>query len=255
MKIAVTGKGGVGKTCISALLAMLYAEEGRRVIAVDADPDPSLNFYLGFPPGTEVTPIIKMKEMIAGRMGTSPGERSAYFRMNPRVDDIPEQYSLVKGNVRLLVMGTVAGAGTGCTCAENAFLRELLNHLLLDREEVVIVDLVAGVEHLGRGTAEGVDAMVVVTEPNLPGLETSRRILKLAPGLNIPSLPLVANKVASGEEMDLIQAHFPDKKIAAWIPYSDTFRLRAGSGQDITRVDPAVLEEVIKLKQAIDKEL
>jgi CO dehydrogenase maturation factor len=252
MKIAVAGKGGVGKTCVSALLALLFAEDNRRVIAVDADPDQSLGYYLGFPSDREIKPIIDMKEMIAERMGTLPDAPSAYFRLNPKVDDIPEAYGLEIGNIRLMVMGTVAGALKGCTCAENAFLRQLLNHILLDRDEIVIVDLVAGVEHLGRGTAEGVNAMVIVVEPTLPSIETARRILKLAPELGVCLMPLAANKVAAEEDRRLIEEHLEDQEIYAWIPYSRPFRVKAGSGENLLALDPAVLKEAKKLKQAIE---
>jgi len=193
-----------------------------------------------------------MKEMIAQRMGTMPHEPSAYFRLNPKVDDIPEEYGLEKGNIRLLVMGTVGGALKGCTCAENAFLRQLLNHILLDREEIVIVDLVAGVEHLGRGTAEGVNAMVIVVEPTVPSIETARRVLNLAPDLGVCLMPLVANKVATEEDRQLIEKHFQDKDIYAWIPFSPDFRVKAGSGEDLLSLDPGVLSEAKKLKEAIE---
>jgi CO dehydrogenase maturation factor len=252
MKLAVAGKGGVGKTCVSSLLALLFAEDNRRVIAVDADPDQNFGYYLGFPPDRAIKPIIDMKEMIAHRMGTVPDEPSAYFRLNPKVDDIPDEYGLEKGNVRLLVMGTVAGALKGCTCSENAFLRQLLNHILLDREEIVIVDLVAGVEHLGRGTAEGVNAMVIVVEPTLPSIETARRILNLAPDLGVCLMPLVANKVETAEDRKLIADHFEDKEIYAWIPYSRPVRIKAGSGGDLLTLDPEVTEEAKKLKQSIE---
>jgi CO dehydrogenase maturation factor len=252
MKLAVAGKGGVGKTCVSSLLSLLFARDNRRVIAVDADPDQNLGYYLGFPGDQAIKPIIDMKEMIAHRMGTMPDEPSAYFRLNPKVDDIPEEFGLEKGNVRLLVMGTVAGALKGCTCSENAFLRQLLNHILLDREEIVIVDLVAGVEHLGRGTAEGVNAMVVVVEPSLPSIETARKILNLAPDLGVCLMPLVANKVETEEDRKLIEENFEDKEIYAWIPYSRSYRVKAGSVDDLLSLDPAVLAEAEKLKEAIE---
>src|SRR4030067_1165447 len=162
-KIAVAGKGGVGKTTFSGVLARVLAAAGEKVYAIDADPNPTLGQVLGFPEElmAQVVPIVQMADLIEERTGARPGESGAYFRLNPRVDDIPERFSVAYQGVHLLEMGTVKGAGAGCVCPENTILRALVTHLLLRERETVIMDMVAGVEHLGRGPAAAVGALSV----------------------------------------------------------------------------------------------
>jgi len=161
-KIAITGKGGVGKTTLTSLLAYIYAERGQKVLAIDADPNANLASALGFPVevATKIAPIADMQTLIYERTGAKPGEFGGFFRLNPRVDDIPDRFSAEWRGVRLLVMGTIKGGGTGCVCPESALLKNLVRHLLLQRSEVIILDMEAGIEHLGRGTAGAVDAMM-----------------------------------------------------------------------------------------------
>ncbi len=151
-KIAVSGKGGVGKTLFSSLLAYILAEEGRIVYAIDADPNPTLAQALGFPDELvkQVVPIVAMSDLIEERTGAKPGEYGAYFKLNPRVDDIPARFSVVYRGIHLMQMGSVKGAGMGCACPENTMLKALTTHLLLREKETVIMDMVAGLEHLGR---------------------------------------------------------------------------------------------------------
>lgn len=165
MKIAVSGKGGVGKTTLTALLCTSFHRAGYRVTAVDADPDANLASTLGFPEPDTITPIVELKELIAERTGTEPGSMGTFFKLNPRVDDIPDKYGVTHNGIRLLVMGMIKKAGTGCYCPENALVRELVGHLLLGKDDVVIMDMEAGIEHLGRGTAGDVDAFIIVVEP------------------------------------------------------------------------------------------
>ncbi|MBN1797551.1 MAG: AAA family ATPase [Spirochaetales bacterium] len=207
MKIAVTGKGGVGKTTISGLLARAYNDLGNRVMLIDADPDMNLAGVLGIPEQTAITPIIELKNLIADRTGTEPGRSAPLFKMNPRVDDIPEKYSFDIRGIKLLVMGTVRGGGAGCACPENAFLKSLLSHLFLARDECVIVDMEAGIEHLGRGTAMGVDMMLIVAEPSKSSLDTAGRIQRLAKEIGITKLTVLVNKVKNSEESDYMKAN------------------------------------------------
>ena len=182
-KIAVAGKGGVGKTTFSALLSYVLATGGETVYAIDADPNATLGQALGFPPDllAQLVPIIDMKDLIEERTGARPGESGAYFRLNPRVDDIPARFSVSHRGIRLLEMGAVRGAGAGCVCPENTMVRALVSHLLLRERETVLLDMVAGLEHLGRGTAASVDAMFIVAEPGQRSLTRRGRHRSLWP--------------------------------------------------------------------------
>ena len=180
-KIAVAGKGGVGKTTFSSLLAYVLAAAGQTVYAIDADPNPTLGEALGFPDDLleQLVPIIDMKELVEERTGARPGESGAYFRLNPRVDDIPARFSVSHRGIRLLKMGTVKGAGAGCVCPENTMVQALVTHLLLREQETVLLDMVAGLEHLGRGTAASVDAMFIVVEPGQRSMGVGADIARL----------------------------------------------------------------------------
>jgi CO dehydrogenase maturation factor len=221
MKIAISGKGGVGKTLLASLLARIFAEQGYSVIAIDADPDANLATTLGFPDADRVTPLSEMKELIAERTETKEGKSGLYFKINPRVDDIPEKYSLKHNGIRLLVMGPVKKGGTGCYCPENAFLAALLSHLLIARGEVVILDMAAGIEHLGRGTAKAVDKLIIVVEPGRVSIETAYRIEKLARDIGIENLAVVGNKIhdQSEKEMEFIKSNLKGFDILGFIPY------------------------------------
>jgi len=222
-KIAVAGKGGVGKTTFSGLLARVLAAAGEKVYAIDADPNPTLGQALGFPPELQekVVPIVEMRELIQERTGAHPGESGAYYKLNPRVDDIPERFSVAYNGVHLLEMGTVKGAGAGCVCPENTVLRALVTHLLLRERETVLLDMVAGVEHLGRGTASAVDAMYVVVEPGQRSLMVAADIVRLAGELGVPAVWMVANKVRSEDDLAFIREHVDAGRLAGWLPRDD----------------------------------
>ena len=219
MKIAISGKGGVGKTLLTSLLARTYAENGYSVIAIDADPDANLATALGFPDADKVIPVSEMKELIAERTETKQGKSGLYFKINPRVDDIPEKYSLKHNGIRLLVMGPVKKGGTGCYCPENAFLAALLSHLLITRGEVVILDMAAGIEHLGRGTAKAVDKLIIVVEPGRVSIETAYRIEKLAKDIGIENLVVVGNKIHNQSEIEFIKSSLKGFDILGYLPY------------------------------------
>ena len=219
MKIAISGKGGVGKTLLASLLARTFAEHGYSVIAIDADPDANLATTLGFPDANKVTPISEMKELIAERTETKQGKSGLYFKINPRVDDIPEKYTLKHDGIRLLVMGPVKKGGTGCYCPENAFLAALLSHLLIARDEVVILDMAAGIEHLGRGTAKAVDRLIIVVEPGRVSIETTYRIEKLAKDIGIENLAVVGNKINNQKEIEFINSRLKSFDVLGFMPY------------------------------------
>lgn len=222
-KLAVAGKGGVGKTFISGTLARLLARDGYKVLAVDADPNINLASTLGIPReiSERITPLSENDRLIAEKTGIPPGgSYGLVFRLTPRVDDIFQRFCVeAPDGVRLLVMGTVKGGDTGCMCPANALLRVLMQHLLLSRGEVVVMDMVAGLEHLGRGTAKRVDSMLVVIEPTLKSIETLRRIVKLAREIEIPEVLAVANKLRGERSRRLIEREVGGIPIAAYIPY------------------------------------
>lgn len=221
MKIAVAGKGGVGKTTIAGSLARYYADKGYRVVAVDADPDANLASAIGIPAGTEIAPLSKMKDLIKERTGAEPGTIGGFFKLNPKVDDIPERLSVKKDGIRMLVMGSVEHGGSGCVCPESALLRALISHLLLESDEVVIMDMEAGLEHLGRGTADSVDALIVVVEPGLKSIQTAKTIRKLAGEIGIKNIFLVINKVGTDKELAQVKERMEEFFFLGRVGYSE----------------------------------
>jgi CO dehydrogenase maturation factor len=257
LKIAVTGKGGVGKTTLAGGLARLLADEGYNVVAVDADPDANLASSLGIPVEemADVVPIADMKELVAERTGSQPGTFGTYFKMNPKVDDLPEALSKKHAGVRLLVMGTVKEGGGGCVCPESVMLKALLQHLLLARDDVVILDMEAGLEHLGRGTAGAVDAMVVVIEPGMRSVQTAETIRKLASDLKVQRIYVVLNKVQSAEEEELVRGRLDGLPYLGSISYNQNIRRSDLEGTSPYDADPAFVDEVRTIKERLFKEL
>lgn len=248
MKIAITGKGGVGKTTLTALLAQSYADMGRQVLAVDADPSPCLAGALGFPPElrAELHPIAEMDELIEERTGAKPGTVGGFFTLNPRVDDIPERFSVLHRGVRLLEMGSVDVGGSGCICPESAMLKTLFTHLLFRDEDILLLDMYAGVEHLGRATVDFVDAMLVVAEPTRRSLGTAAQIKKLANDIGLQRLYLVGNKVQDDEEAKFLEAETPDLPLLGYLPAD----LKV---QEADRLGIPVYDHVPSLKSATEQ--
>jgi len=225
LKIAVAGKGGVGKTFIAATLSRLLARDGYKVLAVDADPNINLASALGIPRevSEKIVPLADNEALIEEKTGVAPdASYGPVFNMTPTVSDIVERFG-VRGpdGVQLLVMGTVKGGGTGCMCGANALLRVLIQHLLIQRGEVVVMDMVAGLEHLGRGTARRMDAMLVVSEPRMKSVDTVRRILMLASEIEVRDVLSVGNKINSPRERMFIDDRMEELgvPVVAHIPF------------------------------------
>jgi CO dehydrogenase maturation factor len=248
MKIAISGKGGVGKTTLAALLAQVYADAGRNVLAVDADPSPCLAGALGFPSElqAQLSPISEMDELIYERTGAKPGTTGGFFTLNPRVDDIPERFSVEYRQVRLLEMGSVDSGGAGCICPESAMLKTLFTHLLFRKDDVLILDMYAGVEHLGRATVDFVDAMLIVVEPTRRSLGTAAQIKQLAEDIGLSRLWLVGNKVRDEAEAAFLLSETPG------IPVMGTLPADMGV-QEADRLGIPVYDHVPSLRLAADK--
>jgi CO dehydrogenase maturation factor len=247
MKIAISGKGGVGKTTLAALLSQAYADAGRNVLAVDADPSPCLAGALGFPDEkrAKLQPISEMDELIYERTGAKPGTMGGFFTINPRVDDIPERFSVSYRDVRLLEMGSVDIGGSGCICPESAMLKTLFTHLLFRKDDVLILDMYAGVEHLGRATVDFVDAMVIVVEPTRRSLATAAQIKDLANDIGLSRLWLVGNKVRNADETAFLEQETPG------IPILGNMPVDLGV-QEADRLGIPVYDHVPSLRQAAE---
>lgn len=222
MKIAITGKGGVGKTTFSSMLSRMFAEDGYRVVAVDADPDANLALALGFPKEVyeSIVPISEMKKLVSDRTAASVGSFGKMFKMNPKVDDIPENFCKEYNGVRLLTLGTVDSGGTGCVCPEHVLLKRLCSHLILQNKDVVVMDMEAGIEHLGRGTAQGVDAFIVVVEPGERSLQTYRKVKKLGHDIGVNKVFVVGNKIRNKEDEEFIIQNLEDGESLGFIYYN-----------------------------------
>ncbi|MFZ0034040.1 MAG: AAA family ATPase [Sedimentisphaerales bacterium] len=206
VKIAIGGKGGVGKTTVCAVWAQLFAEEGLDVLAIDADPNTNLAMAFGISSEQSPEPLIKMKQLIAERTGTAKDVVGAYFKLNPEVHDLPEKYWVKTSGVKLLVLGGITQAGMGCACPEGAFLKAMINHTILGRQEIVLVDLAAGVEFMGRASIEGVDALVVVTEPGGRSIETAKTIARMGEEMGIKYVAAIANKITDKTQVETIKS-------------------------------------------------
>lgn len=245
MKLAISGKGGVGKTTLAALLAQVYADQGRDVLAVDADPSPCLAGALGFPADlrARLSPISEMDELIEARTGARPGTVGGFFTLNPRVDDLPERFSVRHRGVRLLEMGAVDIGGSGCICPESAMLKTLFTHLLFRDDDVLILDMYAGVEHLGRATVDFVDALIVVVEPTRRSLGTAVQIKQLAHDIGLTRLWLAGNKVRNEDEVQFLHANSPGLPVLGLLPANLAV-------QEADRLGVAVYDHVPALREA-----
>ena len=252
MKIAVTGKGGVGKTTFAATLARLYADEGKHVLAADVDPDANLGLALGFSEKEleEIVPITQMRKLVEERTGAGPGNQ--FYKINPKVDDIPDTYSRICNGVKLLVLGTVDTANSGCVCPEHVMLKRIINHLVLRSNDVVILDMEAGLEHLGRGTTEGMDQFVVVIEPGARSIQTYKNVKRLASGLGVKKVRVVANKVRNEEDEEFVRSRIPAEDFLGFIHYNTEVMDADRQGKSPYDFSEEAVNEIRKIKEKID---
>lgn len=256
MKIAIAGKGGVGKTTLAALLGMIYAEEGRAVLAIDADPAACLSDAMGLPEelATRLEPISEMEDLIFERTGARPGTSGGFFSINPRVDDIPDRFSVTHRGVKLLQMGTIDLGGSGCICPESALLKALVTHVILYRDEVLILDMEAGLEHLGRATAGAVDAFIAVVEPGRRSLNTARQIATLAQDIGVKNTRVVGNKVRTDEERAFIAKEAGDLQVLGYLPFSLEAIGADMRGQAIYDAAPELVAAAREIARTLDEQ-
>jgi len=221
MKLAVSGKGGVGKTTFSALLIRTLNAQGKHVLAIDADPDANLATAIGIPDADKITPIAEMKELIFERTEARPGSIGGFFKLNPKVDDLPDALSAKLDNIKLMRLGGVKKGGSGCICPESTLLRALITHIVLARDEVVVMDMEAGIEHLGRATASAMDKLIVVVEPGRRSIDTAGHIKKLASEIGLKTIGLVGNKIRGKKDEDFLKKHLRDYKFIGFIRYDE----------------------------------
>nr|WP_318381436.1 carbon monoxide dehydrogenase accessory protein CooC [uncultured Enterobacter sp.] len=252
MKIAIAGKGGVGKTTLAGLLARSFAADGRPVLAIDADPDANLASALGIPAAryAELQPFSRMKDLAKARTGAGEGYGSLFI-LNPKVDDLPEAFCVEHEGVRLLRMGTVEHGGTGCVCPEHTLLRRLMSHLLLERDDVVVMDMEAGIEHLGRSTAQAVDVLIVVVEPGLRSIQTARQIGELAADIGIRTLAYVGSKIACPSDKVFLEAQFSADQLLGYLSLNDTIRGADLSGRAPFDLGGDFMSELEVIKQRL----
>ena len=254
MKLAITGKGGVGKTTLASTLARLYADEGRTVLAADVDPDDNLGLALGLSQEEvdEIVPISKMRTLVEERTGATDANR--FYKLNPYVADIPDKYAKDINGVKLLVMGTVDVGGSGCVCPEHVMLKSILSALTYRKNDVVIMDMEAGLEHLGRGTASGMDQFIVVIEPGARSVQTYKNVKRLALDLGIRRVRVVANKVRDASDEEYIRKTIPAEDLLGILHYNSEVIDADRQGKSPYDFSPKAIEEIRAIKTILDRE-
>ncbi len=247
MKIALCGKGGVGKSTLAVLLSEALLAKGYEVLAIDADPSPHLARLFGFEEAEKVIPIAEMKDLLAERSQKD----GPFYCLNPKVDDLPERFMLRRGPLRLMVLGAIREAGVGCACPEQTVLRRLLALLLLRAKEAVIIDMEAGVEHFGRGTVVGVDFLLVVVQPYRGSIETTKRIRVLADQLGLKNVFLVGNTVRPGDQA-FLERELGEELLAAF-PFDEVLLQTEREGRPLNQVAGPLREIALALISRLEE--
>ena len=253
MKFAITGKGGVGKTTVCALLARALAARHRQVVAIDADPDANLAACLGYAHPDSIRPLVELKELIAERTGVQPGTTGGMFRLNPFVADLTDKYAVEVDGVKVLVAGAIKKGGSGCYCPENALLRALVSHLLLDKDMTLALDMEAGIEHLGRGTVGCVDRLLIVVDPGRRGAETARRIQRLASDIGLHKISVIGNKIRSPNDEVFLRETLSDLDFAGFLPYNELVCDAERNGRSAWDADASLRENVNEIVNGLKK--
>jgi CO dehydrogenase maturation factor len=253
MKIAISGKGGVGKTTVAALWGRAFAQEGREVFLIDADPDANLAAALGVPAGRLPEPLVALKDLIKERTGADPDQVGQYFRLNPHVADLPDAYAVSAEGMRLLVLGGIRGGGKGCACPQGAFLKAMMRHLMLERGEVLLVDMAAGLEFLGRAAVMGTDALVAVVEPGRRSLETAHAIARMGRDIGLKRFAAVLNKVTHAREVEAVRRALPDgMAFLGHVPYSPALVRADLEGRAVFGADPKAEAALAEAKKKLE---
>ncbi|MCF8025301.1 MAG: AAA family ATPase [Desulfobacteraceae bacterium] len=251
MKLAISGKGGVGKTTFSALLIRALSDQGKKVLAIDADPDANLAGAIGIADAEKIVPISGMKDLVYERTEAKPGSIGGFFKMNPKVDDLPDSLSAKLDNIKLMRLGGVKKGGAGCICPESTLLKALITHIVLARDEVVVMDMEAGIEHLGRATAGAVDRLIVVVEPGRRSIDTAMHIKQLASEIGLNKISLVGNKVRGKQDSDFLQSHLSDFEFLGFLPYDEALIEADLNGRSPYDTDSKAGSEILQIIEAL----
>lgn len=252
MKLAISGKGGVGKTTFAALLIRILNEQGKHVLAIDADPDANLAEAIGIAESDKIVPIAEMKELICERTGAQAGSVGSFFKLNPKVDDIPDALSIKFDNIKFMRLGSVKKGGSGCLCPESALLKALITHIVLMRDDVVVIDMEAGIEHLGRATAQAVDKLIIVVEPGRRSIDTANHIKKLASEIGLNNIAVIGNKVRSEKDELFLKTHLTDFEFFGFIPYDENLieaDLNGIAPFDVDSFSKTIVKKIISMLQ------